>query len=79
MLASNMASIFGRHGHKTLLMDLDLRRPSLHRGFKLSNKQGIINHVRTKEKFLGPITKDPSLGIHELEENVHITLLWGSF
>ena len=72
MLASNMASIFGRHGHKTLLLDLDLRRPSLHRGFNLSNKQGIINHVRTKEKFLGPITKAPTLGIHELEENVHL-------
>ena len=26
MLASNMASIFGRHGHKTLLLDLTLRR-----------------------------------------------------
>ena len=45
MLASNMASIFGRHGHKTLLLDLDLRRPTLHRGFNLSNKQGIISYM----------------------------------
>tara|TARA_A100001037_G_scaffold251299_1_gene234712 strand:- start:53 stop:970 length:918 start_codon:yes stop_codon:yes gene_type:complete len=72
MLASNMASIFGRHGHKTLLMDLDLRRPTLHRGFGFSNKQGLVHHLKSNEKFMGPITKAPTLGIHELEPNVHL-------
>lgn len=72
MLASNMASIFGRHGHKTLLMDLDLRRPTLHRSFNLKNDLGLIHHLEKSDPFPGPLTKDPSLGIHEMEPNVHM-------
>ena len=70
MLACNMASVFGRHGHKTLLMDLDLRRPALHRSFNLKNNNGIIHFLREKKTFPGPLVKDPSLGIHVMEPNV---------
>ena len=72
MLASNMASVFGRHGHKTLLVDLDLRRPTLHRSFSLSNKRGLIHYLQNIDPFPGPLTKDPALGIHEMEPNVHL-------
>jgi succinoglycan biosynthesis transport protein ExoP len=72
MLASNMASIFGRHGHKTLLVDLDLRRPTLHRSFNLSNKCGLIHYLESTDPFPGPLTKDPALGIHEMEPNAHL-------
>lgn len=39
-IAGNLAEVFGRHGKRTLLVDTDLRRPSLHRGFGLKNDQG---------------------------------------
>ena len=77
MLACNMASVFGRHGHKTLLMDLDLRRPALHRSFNLKNNNGIIHYLREKETFPGPLVKDPSLGIHVMEPNVHLMCAGG--
>ncbi len=39
-IVGNLAAVFGRHGKKTLLIDADLRRPSLHRGFGLKNDEG---------------------------------------
>jgi len=72
MLACNMASVFGRHGHKTLLIDVDLRRPTLHRIFNHKNSRGLIRFLNNKDSFPGPITKDPALGIFEMEPNVHL-------
>ena len=49
-IAGNLAEIFGRHGKKTLLIDADLRRPSLHRGFGLTNDQGgLVPWIQSNE------------------------------
>lgn len=42
-MAANLAIVFAQAGNKTLLIDADLRRPSQHKVFGLSNKRGLSN------------------------------------
>jgi capsular exopolysaccharide synthesis family protein len=44
-VASNYATALAQIGVKTLLIDIDLRRPSVHRCFKLENKKGFVDIV----------------------------------
>lgn len=39
----NLAAIMASAGHKTLLIDCDLRRPSVHKKFEVSNQIGLSN------------------------------------
>ena len=41
----NLAVIFAQHGARVLLVDSDLRRPSLHRRLNLSNQVGLTNFL----------------------------------
>ena len=45
--ASNLAAVLAQAGHQTLLVDADLRKPSVHRIFGLSNSQGLSDLLRT--------------------------------
>ena len=47
--AANLAAVFAQAGHATLLVDVDLRKPSVHRLFGLQNTQGLTNLLRTDE------------------------------
>ena len=42
-IARNLALCFASHGERVLLMDCDLRRPNVHRGFKVDNVVGVID------------------------------------
>ncbi len=44
--AGNLAISFSRDNFKVLLIDIDLRRPSLHKLFKAENKAGLSNLIR---------------------------------
>lgn len=54
----NLATVFAQNGNKVLLVDSDLRRPSLHKRLGLSNSPGLTNHL---------------LGQNRLEEVVQTT------
>jgi len=41
--ASNIALTYAQAGKKTLLIDCDLRKPKLHKMFKISNSKGLSN------------------------------------
>jgi capsular exopolysaccharide synthesis family protein len=41
--AFNLANTFGESGKKVLIIDCDLRRPTLHKLYKLSNDKGLTN------------------------------------
>lgn len=42
-IASNLSCVMAEAGHKTVIMDCDLRCPKLHRAFLVSNTKGITN------------------------------------
>ncbi|MBX3048649.1 MAG: polysaccharide biosynthesis tyrosine autokinase [Anaerolineales bacterium] len=42
-IASNLAFVISQLGTETILIDADLRRPRLHKLFKVSNKKGLSN------------------------------------
>ena len=44
-VSCNYALALAQAGHRTLLMDVDLRRPSIHRCFNLENRQGFVEMV----------------------------------
>lgn len=41
----NLATVFAQNGHKVLLVDSDLRRPSLHKLLNVSNSIGLTNFL----------------------------------
>lgn len=45
-IASNLAAVFSSHGHRTLLVDCDLRRPTLHSYFEVSGQTGWIQWLQ---------------------------------
>lgn len=49
-IAFNMAKNMAKMGSRVLLMDLDLRRPSIHKKLKISNKKGFIDIIGKKER-----------------------------
>jgi len=42
----NLAMVYAQSEYKTLLIDMDLRKPKIHRGFKLSNEVGLSNIIK---------------------------------
>lgn len=47
--ACNLAISLAQAGHKTLLIDADLRRPVLHKRFDVPDKPGLVGALRTNE------------------------------
>jgi succinoglycan biosynthesis transport protein ExoP len=42
-LTTNIALTFASHGEKVIVIDCDLRKPNIHKSFKLENLQGVID------------------------------------
>jgi capsular exopolysaccharide synthesis family protein len=45
MSCLNLATVYAQANQKTLLIDMDLRRPKIHRAFKLPNKDGLTDFI----------------------------------
>ncbi|OJF94201.1 CpsD/CapB family tyrosine-protein kinase [Alkalibacterium sp. 20] len=65
-IAANLAVIFSTQGKKVLLVDADLRRPSLHRKFGLPNNRGLTSFLIGSEPSLSLILDKP------YKENLHV-------
>jgi capsular exopolysaccharide synthesis family protein len=69
-VACNLAASFAAHGRRTLLVDADFRRPSLHTAFGLDNKRGILTWKGAPAgKPRTAVSADPLLAITELAQN----------
>ena len=55
--AINLASIFALAGHKTLIIGADLRKPKLHKDFKIDQEKGLSNYLINKLKLSEIIQK----------------------
>lgn len=71
-VSANFAIAFGQHGVKTLLVDMDLRRPSLHTLF------GVPNTAGTLRWFEDEGDAETLLGIRKIGPNVDILCAGGS-
>ena len=55
----NLATVYAQSKKKTVLIDMDLRKPKLHRYFHLSNTEGITDYITEGEDY-EPIIKNIS-------------------
>ena len=57
-VSTNLGLTFASHGEKTLLVDADLRLPSIARTLQLENEEGVIDHVENDATLDDLIIKD---------------------
>lgn len=57
-VSTNLGLTFASHGEKTLLVDADLRLPSIARTLQLKNTEGVIDHVENDATLDDLIVKD---------------------
>lgn len=50
IISSNLALAFAQNGQSTILVDCDLRKPSIHKAFDISNLAGLSEVLIKKEK-----------------------------
>lgn len=61
---SNMAIVFAESGKKVLMIDADMRRPTLHHTFHMSNKSGLSNLLLGKGRLADTVKRS---GIKNLD------------
>lgn len=52
IIASNLAAVFASEEKKVLLVDTDLRKPTVHKTFKVRNNHGLTGLITDREKQL---------------------------
>ncbi|MBO1265249.1 CpsD/CapB family tyrosine-protein kinase [Proteiniclasticum sp. SCR006] len=62
-VACNMAVTFAENGNRVLLIDADLRRPTVHKKFKLPNSLGIVNLILEPQRMNEIIHEDVIEGL----------------
>jgi capsular exopolysaccharide synthesis family protein len=72
MISCNLAASFARHGKRVLLIDCDMRRPMLHRHFKLTNELGLIAWFDAGATIPADPFTDPNLGLIKADENLYL-------
>jgi len=72
MISCNLAAAFARHGKRVLIVDCDMRRPMLHRHFKLTNELGLIAWFEAGAKIPDDPIADASLGLTKVDENLYL-------
>lgn len=57
-MSTNLALTFAAHGEKVIVVDCDLRKPNIHKSFRLENLKGLIDVVTGKETLDNVIIKN---------------------
>ncbi|MCW6676254.1 CpsD/CapB family tyrosine-protein kinase [Aerococcaceae bacterium NML180378] len=66
-ISSNLAYVLGAVDKKVLIVDADLRKPTVHRTFKLSNEKGLTTLLANPElKFNEVVVQSKALGLYLL-------------
>jgi len=48
-ITSNLASVFQMAGHKSIILNLDMRKPTIHTYFNLTNEKGMSSYLSGKD------------------------------
>ncbi|MDT2865756.1 CpsD/CapB family tyrosine-protein kinase [Vagococcus carniphilus] len=62
--SANLAVVFAQSGIKTLLVDADLRRPTVHRSFDVDNTKGLSSLLSVRRMSLGDVIQESD--VHNL-------------
>lgn len=62
-VALNLSAIIAMSGKKTILLDLDMRKPKVHLAFNLTNETGMSNLIIGKVELENAITKDVDVNL----------------
>ncbi|MGE5704693.1 MAG: CpsD/CapB family tyrosine-protein kinase [Clostridia bacterium] len=62
----NLAIVFAQSGKRVLIVDGDLRKPSLHRMFRLPNQKGLTDLLLHEDKFVDVVQSIEDMGIDVL-------------
>lgn len=65
-IASNLGVAFAREGKRVLLVDADMRRPTLHSTFNLENKYGLSNTLTKKVSYIESVRDTFIYGLYVL-------------
>ncbi|HRQ62068.1 MAG TPA: CpsD/CapB family tyrosine-protein kinase [Alphaproteobacteria bacterium] len=65
-LAGWLARVAAKAGEKVILIDADLRRPSLHKNFGQNNEASLVEYLSGKASLTDIIYKDKATGLHVL-------------
>lgn len=60
--SANVAYLLGQKGHKTILVDLDLRKPKVHMIFDVENNNGITDILTERTTLEKAVKKSETLG-----------------
>lgn len=63
-LTSNLASVFQMAGHKSIILNLDLRKPTLHSHFNLKNDKGMSSYLSGKDSIQDIIFATKHTNLH---------------
>lgn len=66
--SANLAIVMAQAGNKTILIDCDLRKPTVHKAFGISNQVGLSNLLIGESKLPNVVQKTS-------EENLHVLTL----
>ncbi len=69
-VSCNLAAVFASHGHRTLLIDTDFRRPTVHRYLELGNDRGLVRYWRERDLDTPPTLE--SIGVQHIRENLSV-------
>ena len=67
---ANMAVALAQGGYKVLVMDCDLRKPTIHKVFKLSNDKGLTNFLVGDINLTATIKQTEVEGLHVITSGV---------
>jgi len=67
-ISANLAASFSRHHHRTLLIDCDLRRPSLHKTLGVDNSVGLMTWYESRKSFDELSLSE--LGVYYIDEDL---------
>lgn len=75
VVATNLAETLAKHQFKTIIVDCDLRRPSVHRYLDLKNNNGLLHWLRGNTPLADDPLIDEALGIRQLKAGSNVYAL----
>ena len=63
---TNLAYLIAKHGKKVILVDLDLRKPKLHRVFNAPNKDGLTDYLSGKIEYNQLVVHSETFGFDHI-------------